>query len=170
MKPLCILRTSLHWLLTQWGCQYRVDLKRGVEEKILHPTFGKVHSSRLKEEPESAISLPNYTDFSYMDSPISMSWSKAEIIGHGSTLQLNSVILGKTRGKVIATGKLATTEIIPREKKSLNLEHCLLSSPWYHNQYLWNLTPRNILSHLTPYHNSSQHEAPNGSRLISNLK
>lgn len=96
-------------------------MKRGVEEKILHPTFGKVHPSRLKEGPESAISLPNYTDFGYMDSPISMSWSKAEIIGHGSTLPLNSVILGKTRGKVIATRKLATTETIPRGKKITQL-------------------------------------------------
>ena len=91
-------------------------MKRGDEEKILHPTFGKMHSSGLKKGSESAISLPNYTGFNYTDSPSSMSWSKAEIIGRGPSLSSNSVILGKTRGKVIATGKLATTDIMPRKE------------------------------------------------------
>lgn len=69
VKPLRILRTRLHWLLAQCRCQYRVDLKSGDEEKILHPTFRKMHSSGLKKGSESAISLPNYTDFSLLTLP-----------------------------------------------------------------------------------------------------
>lgn len=100
--------------------------------------------------------------------PCSMSWSKAEIIGHGPTLPLNSVILGKTRGASNCHWKTCNNR--NHTKKSLNLEHCLLSCPYYYNQHLWNFTPRNILSHLTPHQVSFHHQAPNGHRSISNFK
>lgn len=99
MKSLYIPRTCLHWLLSHCRCQYRVNLKREDQEKIFLPPCEKMHSSGLKKGSESAISVSNYTDFGYSDSPRSRSWIKVEIIGPGPILPLNSVILETTRGK-----------------------------------------------------------------------
>lgn len=165
MKPPCIPKACLHWLLNRCKCQYRVDLKRGeIRKKFFStPYLGKRFPQDTKDQSLHYLARREYLCYT----PSSQSCSKTEYHNRSwAQLPLNTVILGNTGRKsgepeiiALQPGKEAT-----QLRKLLAQQFSVLR-----------LVPVKSYTqkHLTPFHSQSDlflAQAPNGLRSNSNYK